>query len=355
MSEKKKVLIFLQSEVGGAERVSVTIGKKLDPVSFDVSFCAVGPWACKISDFIPAEKFYGHLKQANPFRLLVGLYRTIRKESPDIVFSSTMYISTKLLLLQPLFPKTKFVVRSENNFFTFNRKQQLMIRVLYRHAEKIIAQTDEMNDELAKIAKLPSSKIVTIQNPLDFESIGLYSQEKSPFNDEKKKYFVASGRFDHAKGFDILVKAFSLVLKKIENAELYIVGRNDGPNEEYYLQIKQIIEHLGLKDRVYCIGYQKNPYRFVKHANCFVLSSRNEGLPNVLIEALFMGTPVAAATCIPVIGRIVKHGKTGFLAEPENVKSLANAMVSACSLGRVRCDYPLDTMLQFNKLFKSLF
>lgn len=350
---KKKVLIFLQSNVGGAERVTVTIGKNLDKEKFDVSFYAVGPWDCKIADFIPPEKFSGHLKQKNPFRLISDLYRCIREESPDIVFASTMYISTKILLLRFFFPRIKFIIRSENNLCKFNLRQKFMIRLLYRRADIVVAQTDEMRAELIKKAKLLPSKVVAIQNPQDFRVIDALAQVKSPFFNDGKIRFVASGRFVPAKGFDILIQAFALVVKEINNAELYIVGKNSGANEEYYLQIKKQIEFLGLTQNVHCVGYQKNPYVFVKNANCFVLSSRNEGLPNVLIEALYLGTPAAATTCIPAIERIVENGKTGFLAASENVEALAKAMVQAVSLGRIRSNTVVDTMPLFNQLFSN--
>lgn len=64
-----------------------------------------------------------------------------------------------------------------------------------------------------------------------------------------------------------------------------------------------------MSDCVFCVGFKNNPYVYMKHADCFVLSSRNEGLPNVMIEALYLGTPVAAYKCIPVIERIVDEGK----------------------------------------------
>ena len=92
----------------------------------------------------------------------------------------------------------------------------------------------------------------------------------------------------------------------------------------------------------------------MKNADCFVLSSRNEGLPNVLIEALYLGTPAAATICIPAVTRIVEVGKTGYLARPEDVNSLAEAMLNAVQLGRIQSDYPMDTMIEFNKLFLNI-
>ena len=295
--------------------------------------------------------FSGHLKQKNPFRLISDLYRCIREESPDIVFASTMYISTKILLLRYFFPRIKFIIRSENNLCKFNLRQKFMIRLLYRRADIVVAQTDEMRAELINKAKLLPSKVVAIQNPQDFRVIDALAQVKSPFLNDGKIRFVASGRFVPAKGFDILVQAFALVEKRIKNVELYIVGKNSGSNENCYLQIDRQIKELNLSDKIYCVGYQKNPYAYVKNANCFVLSSRNEGLPNVLIEALYLGTPAAATTCIPAIERIVENGKTGFLAASEDIESLANAMIQAISLGRIKSNTVIDTMPIFNQLF----
>ena len=82
------------------------------------------------------------------------------------------------------------------------------------------------------------------------------------------------------------------------------------------------------------------------------MSSRNEGLPNVLIESLYLGTPVAATKCIPVISRIVEDGVNGFVAEPENAESLALAMLNAVCLGRVSSSYQSADENEFAKLFE---
>ena len=89
----------------------------------------------------------------------------------------------------------------------------------------------------------------------------------------------------------------------------------------------------------------------MQNADCYVLSSRNEGLPNVMIEALYLGTPVAAMKCIPVIERIISEGKTGYLAEKENIDSLADAMIKACRLGKVQTTYYANSEMVFRQIF----
>ena len=85
----------------------------------------------------------------------------------------------------------------------------------------------------------------------------------------------------------------------------------------------------------------------MRNASCFVLSSRSEGLPNALIEAQYIGTPAAACTCIPIIGRIVDEGKTGYLAEVEDYKGLAEAMMKASKLGRIKTTYKSSSFDDF--------
>ena len=92
----------------------------------------------------------------------------------------------------------------------------------------------------------------------------------------------------------------------------------------------------------------------MKNADCFVLSSRNEGLPNVMIEALYLGTPVAAMKCVPVIERIVEEGKNGFLAAKGNVAELADAMLNAYKLGRITSTYAPHTEEFFCQIFENL-
>lgn len=349
---RKKILMFLQSEVGGAERVTITIGKNLSKEQFSVFFYSVGPWENKVLHFIPTGMFRHHIKTSNPIKQLFGMWKAIKTENPDIIFSSVLNINTKLLLLRFLLPQKKIIIRSDNNFNVFSKKQQFMIRHLYPKANIIIAQTDEMKDGFSREGHINESKILVLSNPVDIGTITeRLNGAISPYHQTDGKVFVASGRFAKAKGFDILVKAFALVKKEIFNAELYIVGRTGEGENKYYDTVKSIIEENNLSESIHCIGFQDNPYPYIKYADCFVLSSRYEGLPNVLLEALYLNRPVAATTCIPVISRLIQNGVNGFTADPENPESLATAMKNAIALKNANSICPPTSNDQFQKLF----
>lgn len=352
----KKLIVFAQTAVGGAERMSVTVTKTLDRSRFEVIYYLVGPIEnghAPLEAFIPSDLKVNIIPSQNPFSLIARMFWILVKEKPDVVFASVLNLNNKLLLLRSLFKKTKFIARCDNYLYTYNDKQRKIIDKTYHRADIIIAQTDEMKQELIDEMHISEEKVVALMNPVDTDTIDRMVKEgKNPYSGSGKIRYVASGRFAYQKGFDMLIEAFRLVKDIQPNAELYIVGRKDGGCEEYFHDVENIIESNQLKDSVFCVGFQNNPYVYIKYADCFVLSSRWEGLPNVMIESLYLNTPVAAFKCIPVIERIVTEGKDGYLADKENVESLSKAMLSAGQLGRIVSTYKPASIEQFHHILE---
>lgn len=145
----------------------------------------------------------------------------------------------------------------------------------------------------------------------------------------------------------MLVEAFGIVCKQRDDVLLYILG--DTSNQEEYDKVTSIAQDLGILDKVNCVGFQNNPYPYIKYADCFALSSRWEGLPNVLIESLYLGTPAAAMKCIPIIERIITDGVDGYTAGKEDVGGLAEAIRKTLELGRITSSYKGSTKNDFIK------
>lgn len=352
----KKILVFAQSGVGGAERMTVTVTKTLDRTRYKVIYYLVdltGDGKNPLQDFIPNDLKVNVISKQHPLKMMWQLFNIIRKEKPDTVFSSVLYLNNKILPWRSLFPRTKFIIRCENYLYTYSSKQHKMIKMSYPKADLIIAQTDEMKQELVEQIGILNNKVVVMQNPVDRETVDKkISEGQNPYPNNGKLHFVAVGRFAHQKGFDLLVEAFAKVVHQLPESELYIVGKNDGDKNSTYEEVVSIIDKYSLQDKVHCVGYQSNPYVYVKYADCFVLSSRWEGLPNVLIESLYLGTPVATFTCIPVISRIVTNGVDGYLADKENPSALAEAMQKAAKLGRVISAYRSASIEDFHYIFE---
>lgn len=350
MMTKKKILIFLQNGVGGAERMSVLIGKGLDRREFDVMFCLVERCSkTSIADFIPQDYTIIRVPNAKPLKMMWQLFKVIKKENPHIVFSSVMYLNTKILPFRQFFPATRFVVRCENYLYTFSKKQKQFIDYTYHKADAIIAQTEEMRNELVEQMRIDSKKVTVMHNPVDTQLIDrLVEEGGNPYPSDGKKHYVAVGRFAYQKGYDLLMQAFCKVAIAREDVDLYIVGDKDNEQGKVFSEIMLMAQDYSIAERVHCVGYQKNPYRYILHADCFVLSSRWEGLPNVLIEAQYLGTPAAAFKCIPIVERILAEGKNGFLAEKDDIDSLAIAMRKAIGLGRIESSYRAASLEEFD-------
>lgn len=354
LKTKNKVLFFVQDGVGGAERMSVLIGKNLDPRKYDVCFCLIERTVkSSIRDFIPDDIRVYRIPNKNPLHLMWSMVTTIIKEKPYAVFSSVLNLNNKILPCRWLFPKVKVIIRCDNYLYTYNERQQRMVANLYPKADCIIAQTEEMREELLPLRGIDASKVVALHNPIDVQTIEKKLIDSSnPYKQENITKYVASGRFSYQKGYDMLVDAFAIVCQSNPASELYILGDISIEDGKPYEIMMGKAKENGIADKIHCIGYQNNPYPYIKYADCFVLSSRWEGLPNVLIESLYLGTPAAAFKCIPIIERIIDGGKTGFCAEKDNVQSLAGSMIKAAKLGKIQSTYKSSSITDFVKLFE---
>ncbi len=348
-----KILFFSPSLVGGAERVACTISKILVAAGHEVTLCLVGP-ENQLSLFLPKDADVRWHKREKFTDGLIGLMRkTINEIYPDFVFGTEMPVNWRLVVaVMTSKYRPKIVLRNNNYIYTQSFIQKLRLRFTYPFAKAVMAQTDEMREGFIKGLGLSADKVITIANPIDRGFVDEKLKEGNPYPNEEQNIlkYVAVGRIFPAKGFDMLVKAFSIVKKTRPDAKLYIVGRYE--ENDHYHKVVRLIDECNLKDHIVLTGFQANPYVYMRYADCFVLSSRNEGLPNVMVEAMYCGTPVAAFKCIPVIERIVEEGKTGFLAEKEDVEELAQAMLRAPELGRIVSSYSGNTDETFVKLFE---
>ncbi len=350
----KRILFFLQSGVGGAERMTVLIARFLEKAGYSVHFAVLSTNrnSSGIVHFIPDHASMNSIDATSLTSTIKGLNSALRTIQPACCFSSVININNKVLLLRKFFPRTRFIIRCDNYLYSYSRIQKVLIKLTYKRSDAIIAQTKEMKDELVKDAGIDCKSIIVLQNPIDILTINAKLEKtSSPYPFDNRYHVVSVGRFAFQKGYDYLVNAINILINEGVKVDLYIVGAINGENESEYSRVRQIILEKELDPFVHCVGYQDNPYVYMKYADCFALSSRWEGLPNSLVEALYLGTPVAAVKCIPVISRIVKDGVDGYLAESEDEKSLANAIKKALVLGKISSSYTSSKPEDFVALF----
>lgn len=168
-------------------------------------------------------------------------------------------------------------------------------KFLYNMADTIIAISNGVAKDLIKNYKIKKESVSCIYNPIDIAKIDELSLEplhsNHLFTDETFT-IINVGRLTNAKGQWHLIRALSYVKKEIANIKLLILGQ--GELENY---LKDLVENLGLNDNVVFLGYQKNPFKYIRKSDLFVFSSLYEGFGNVIIESMACNTPIISTDC----------------------------------------------------------
>jgi glycosyltransferase involved in cell wall biosynthesis len=320
---KKISIIFIlpDLETGGAERIVTTIANHLPREIFEPKILLLR----KEGGYIELLKDDIEIIDIETPRIrhsLKPILKEIRKRKPDIVFSGFGEINAYLSLFIKFFPNTKFIARETNVVSQHvTRKEIRFFYKFYNNYHRIICQSDDMQNDLIENFKIKKEKLIKINNPVDFEFIEKkleISQRPASFNDEFKN-IVAIGNLSARKGFDNLLKVFSHLQN--EKILLHILG--DGRDKEVLHQMKS---DLKLENLIFH-GQQKNPYQFLKFADLFVLSSRYEGFPNVLLEAGACGTFSLANNCPGGISEIIQPKLNGEISDIENHEEFAKKIV----------------------------
>jgi glycosyltransferase involved in cell wall biosynthesis len=157
-----------------------------------------------------------------------------------------------------------------------------------------------------------------IYNPIDFDRIDFL---KNQFNIEYNSYILAVGSFKDIKQFDKLILAYSKSILPTQNIKLVLLGK--GENRIIY---DSMSKELGIEQFVKIEDFLNNPFPFYKNAKFTVLSSKNEGFPNVLLESLACETPVVAFDCLSGPSEIIQDCENGLLVENQNLEKLITAM-----------------------------
>lgn len=282
--------------IGGAERVMVTLANQLaGQVDLHLAVLdARGPLRSQLSPSVTVHD----LAARRALHSFAALRRLIWRLRPDAVLTTAFRMNLVATLLAPLLPPgTRLVIREVTVLEALLGRglRGAAVRTLaaraFARAETVVCQTDAMRADLRSTLRLDPDRLVTIFNPVDYAAIRRRADEgDSPFAHEGPgPHVVGVGRLEPAKGFDRLIHAFPALVRRRPEARLWLIG--DGAAHR---ALQQASQRQGIAPQVHFAGAQENPFRWMKHADLFVLPSRREGLPNALLEALACGCPVVA-------------------------------------------------------------
>lgn len=321
---RRRVAIVLPSfGGGGAERVVLTLARELDPARFAPEVIVIdgtGPWRTLVPDRIPITDLHSKRIRSG----LLPLARVLRRNRFDVAVSTIGALNLALLALKPIVPAGLEVVVREAN--TPHRHAQSGAarrfyrwgyRRLYRRAARVISPASYLVRELVDDFGVSRDKITVIHNPVD--ELALRATGRVPVRvPGPGARFVAVGRLTQQKGFDRLLEMMAIGPSE---AHLTILG--EGPDR---VSLETQRDELRLADRVVMPGFSTDAPRFVAGADALLLPSRWEGLPNVVLEALALGTPVIATPEAGGIGEIAGLAPAGAVTVAMAGRNFAAAM-----------------------------
>ncbi|HEY4601344.1 MAG TPA: glycosyltransferase [Cerasibacillus sp.] len=340
--KKTKIIFFIyQLGAGGAARTMLNILNNIDRERFTPMLVTLN-YEGNYEQYLNPDITFVKLKTKRLRSAIIPLAKVIRKEQPDIVFSTIPNYNTVAILARLLsFTNAKNIVR-EAAFLggDFKRNVKLFLYGrLYRFAAKVIALSNGVKDNIVQRYKINQKKIEVIYNPVDIQNIqeriqaGTIKQEHRAIFQEEAKVVITAGRLVHDKDHKTLLKAFAKLKEKMTTNKLKLVILGEGKLQE---ELEQLAQKLSINDEVYFMGFQENPYIYFNKADLFVLSSINEGFGHVLAEALAVGTPIVSTNCKPGATEVLQNGRYGKLTPVGNAEKLATAMYDILSLEQKR-------------------
>jgi glycosyltransferase involved in cell wall biosynthesis len=332
-------LVTSSMEGGGAQRAVAKLAAGLVQQGHSVDLVlahARGPY---LAELPPAVRVVD-LEVSRMATAVVPLARYLRRERPDVVFSVLDYVNVVSVAARMLSRiEVRLVVSERNTLSTAvanaarrrTRLMPLLVRWAYPRADAVVAVSQGVAEDLVNGFGIDRSRVHVLNNPVVTPETQRMRQEpaRHPWlRDPTVPVVLAVGRLVPQKDFATLLDAFALVRKERE-ARLVVLG--EGPLRP---ELESAVRRLGLRDDVDLAGFDANPYAAMAAASAFVLSSRWEGSPGVLIEALSCGTPVVATDCPSGPRQILDDGRFGRLVPVGDASSMAAGLVDALD-GRV--------------------
>lgn len=320
---------------GGAQSVTTTLANGLSKREFSVDLvmpCPMGRHIQELDDgvntvFLQEKK----LPVIGSASCLIKYRTYILDTDPDIVVSQRTHGNVvSLIACHSLQDPPPVAVTEHGHHVADGIKDKITLnlsKATYNLATEIICVSDSIANDVRSSIDLEDDKLSVIPNPFDIDSIqsrALQSVTHEWLNDKNEDVVLSAGRLEPVKNFELLIDSFEKIYQENPSTKLIILG--EGNERE---RLTATIESRCLSNVVDLPGYVDNPYKYIKKADVFALSSRREALPSVLIEALAVGCPVVATDCGGA-REILNDGKYGLLVEP-NEQGLYEGIVAALS------------------------
>lgn len=328
MSSSRTRVLFFRPTLGqgGADRSTVTVLRHLDRSRFEPALALVraeGEWLSAVPDDVEVIDLRARrLAMSSP-----RLASVLGDRRPDVLFSTCSSSNIAALLARAQARVPCRLVLSERNallrgHLTAGRAVEYGLKhALYRFADHVTAVSQGVKDEITAKLRLPADRISVVYNPVitdDMAAQAAMSVDDAWFQPGEPPVVLAVGRLVPQKDYPTMLRAFAAVRRRVR-ARLYVLG--EGPERD---RLIAEANRLGAGDDVRFAGFDANPFRYMARCAVYAASSRAEGLPGALIQAMACGAPAVVTDCEhgprEVIG---EPGRAGFLVPVGDAESLA--------------------------------
>ncbi|PWH19528.1 MAG: glycosyl transferase [Anaerolineae bacterium] len=332
--EPNKLISLFLADLGGggAERAMVNLANGIAQRGWIVHLVLAKKKGVYFEEVNPNVKIID-LGAKRTLTAIFPLIRYLKHYCPDVLISALEHANLVAIWAKYLSrtrPQTVVSVRVvvshayQDYYLRRFRLIPRLVTLFYPLSDQIVAVSKDVAKDLVENFGLRESKIHVIYNPNVHPEIFVKSEAKLNhpwFVNKKQAIVLGIGRLDPQKDFPTLLRAFQRVLQQKE-ARLVILG--EGPERSNLLNL---IDELGLQGKVDLPGFDPNPFPYLKQADVFVLSSRFEGLPGVLIQAMALGTPVIATDCPGGVREILEDGKWGAIVPVGDAAKMAEKIM----------------------------
>jgi len=333
--QKERLAIFTSDmDGGGAERAMLKLAGGMASHGFPVDLVlrrAEGHYLDEVSDAVRIVD----LDAGRVLASLPRLVRYLRRERPAAMLTSLNYVNIVGIWARRLAGvDTRLVVNEQNTLsleapHSSRRRHRLMpalAKRFYPWADQVVAVSRGAADDLVRAVGVAPDRIRVVPNPIvtpELRAMAAAPADHPWFEPGQPPVLLAVGRLSPQKDFEMLIRAVALV-RRHRPVRLLILG--EGGERA---RLEALVADLGLGGAVDLPGWVLNPYPYMVRADAFVLSSRWEGLPSVLIEALFCGVPVIATDCPSGPMEILDGGRHGLLVPVGDADALSRGIESA--------------------------
>jgi glycosyltransferase involved in cell wall biosynthesis len=315
---------------GGAERVVVSLARMLALANFDVSLVVL-KGANALREDLPTEVRVIVLDTGRSAFCIPELAQAFRRLSPDLIVATTHHMNVATVIAARLAGIKNVALRCPNTPSAegdLGGLTALAARWAYRRSRHVIAQTEEMKADLVARFDVDPCRVWVLQNPVDTALMDQKLAGAANPYDPRKTNVLTAGRLSRQKGVDILICSFAAAVKREPRLRLHVLGRDGGEERN----LRKLAEGLELGEHVVFWGEQENPYPFLKYCDLFVLASRWEGMPNVILECIYLNRPIVATRTVPAIERLIDQGRNALLVPVDDAAALTEAILAKDSL-----------------------